>query len=85
MGYFAKLGVYEYATKTQREQTLGKIIGVRWADVNKGDSEEPEYRSRLVGREFHVGKDDALYALTPPLEALRVIISHVATYPDSGP
>ena len=64
---------------------MGKIIGVRWVDVNKGDSEEPEYRSRLVGREFAVGKDDALYAATPPLEALRIIISHAATIPESGP
>ena len=50
MGYFAELGVYEYATKAQQQQTLGKIIGVRWVDVNKGDSEGPEYRSRLLGR-----------------------------------
>ena len=49
MGYFAKLGAYEYATKAQQQQTLGKIIGVRWVEVNKGDSEEPEYRSRFVG------------------------------------
>ena len=50
MDYFAKHGIYEYATKAQQEQTLGKIVGVRWVDVNKGDSEKPEYRSRLVGR-----------------------------------
>jgi hypothetical protein len=85
MGYFAKWGVYEYATHADQQRTMGKIIGVRWVDVNKGDSEEPEYRSRLVGREFNVGKDDALYAATPPLEALRLIISHAATYPDGGP
>ena len=85
MGYFAKLGVYDYATHADQQMTMGKIIGVRWVDVNKGDSEEPEYRSRLVGREFNVGKDDALYAATPPLEALRLIISHAATYPEGGP
>ena len=85
MGYFAKLGVYEYATHADQQQTLGKIIGVRWVDVNKGDSEEPEYGSRLAGRELNFGKDNALYAATPPLEALRLIVSHAATYPDSGP
>ncbi len=37
MGYFAKLGVYEHATHADQQQTLGKIIGVRWVDVNKGD------------------------------------------------
>ena len=44
----------------EQQQCMGNIIGVRWVDVNKGDSEEPEYHSRLVGREFAVGKDDAL-------------------------
>ena len=82
MGYFQKLGVYDYATVSEQQQCMGKIIGVRWADVNKGDSEDPEYRSRLVGREFAVGN---VYAATPPLEALRIIISHAATYPESGP
>ena len=85
MGYFKKLGVYEYATRSEQEQCLGKNIGVGWVDVNKGDSEEPEYRSRLVGREFAIGKDDALYVATPPLETLRIIISHAATFPDEGP
>ena len=36
-------------------------------------------RSRLVGREFNVGRDDALYASTPPLEAPRIIVSDAAT------
>ena len=49
MGYFAKLGVYEYATKAQQQQTLVEMIGVRWVDVIKGDSEEPQYGSRLEG------------------------------------
>ena len=53
--------------------------------MSQGDSEDLEYRSGLVGREFAVGKDDALYVATPPLEALRIIISHTATYPESGP
>jgi hypothetical protein len=47
----------------------GKIIGVRWVDVNKGDSEKPDMRSRLVGQEFNTGKNGELYASTLPLEA----------------
>ena len=77
--------MYAYATRSEQEQCLGEILGVRWLDVSKGASEEPEYRSRLVGREFAIGKDDALYAATPPLEALGIIISHAATFPDEGP
>ena len=84
MGYFAKLGVYEVVDRSHQLTTGGKVIGVRWVDVNKGDSEDPEYRSRLVGREFAIGRDDALYAATPPLEALRLIISHAATHAEEG-
>ena len=40
MGYFQKLGDYATVTK-QQQQCLGKIIGVRWVDMNKGDSEDP--------------------------------------------
>ena len=35
----------------------GKIIDVRWIDTNKGDSENPNYRSRLVGRELNTHRD----------------------------
>ena len=57
---------------------------MRWVDVNKGDATDTYYRSRLVGREFNIGRDDALYAATPPLEALRLVISHAATHQSSG-
>ena len=60
---------------------LQKVIGVRWVDVNKVDTADLEYRPRLVGRELSVGRDDALYAATPPLEAVGLIISHAATIP----
>ena len=52
---------------------------MRWVDVNKGDEAAPNYRSRLVGKEFKTTPDDSLYAATPPLEALRFVISHAAT------
>ena len=84
MEYFRKLGVYERVPRSHQVHTGGKIIGVRWVDVNKGDATDTNYRSRLVGREFNVGRDDALYAATPPLEALRVVISHAATHTQKG-
>ena len=52
---------------------------------NTGDIAQPDSRSRLVGREFAVGRGDALYAATPPLEALWLIVSHAATIPVNGP
>ena len=48
-------------------------------DTNKGDDQEPNYRSRLVARDFRRKGEDSIFAPTPPLEALRTILSMVAT------
>ena len=40
---------------------------------------KPDYRSRLVTKEFNNGQEEGLDASTPPLEALRWILSHAAT------
>ena len=79
MEYFEKLRVYDRLDRSEVARTGGKLIEARWVDVNKGDSVNVDCRSRLVGREFNVGRDDALYAATPPLEALRIIVSDAAT------
>ena len=52
-------------------------------DVNKGDSERQDMRSRLAGQEFNTGENDEFYASTPPLEALRFVISSAATWTTS--
>ena len=70
MEYFNIFGVYEKVRCSHQVASEGTVIGVRWFDVNKGDAIDVNYRSRLVGREFNVGRDDAFYASTPPLEAL---------------
>ena len=56
-------------------------VSVRWVDTNKGGKEEFIVRSRLVARDFKGGdKDrDDLFAETPPLEALRLLLSRAAT------
>ena len=72
--------VYSRVPRSHQLQTAGKTIGTRWLDVNKGDGTVRDYRSRLVGKEFRHGQDDTLYASTPPLEALRAILSYVATH-----
>ena len=56
-----------------------KIIKVRWIDVNKGDALDPNIRCRLVAKEFNNGVEDGLFAATPPLEALRLLVSSAAT------
>ena len=56
-----------------------KPIRTRWVDVNKGDEASPDVRARLVAQDFALGRDDSFYAATPPLEALRLLISDLAT------
>ncbi len=60
-----------------------KIITTKWVDTNKGDEENPNYRARLVGRELALKKRNDLFAATPPLEALRLMISLVASRQNS--
>ena len=79
MGFFKDMKVYERVPRAEQEKTGGNIIGAKWIDVNKGDSDNPRIRSRLVGKEFLTGPDDALFASTPPLEALRAVMSRAAT------
>ena len=61
-----------------------KIIKSRWIDVNKGDAVSPNYRSRFVGKEFNDGWEEGLFAATPPLEALRLLVSEAATVDEKG-
>ena len=53
-------------------------------DVDKGDGQRPDNRSRLVAKEFNTGQEEGLYASTPPLEALRWLISDAATISRTG-
>ena len=48
-------------------------------DVNKGDSKNVDYRSRLVAMEFNTAPDPSLFAPTPPLEAMRYLLHRAAT------
>ena len=69
-------------TKVPIEQCLratGKQpIRVRWVDLSKQEDINLKYRSRLVGKEYNTGRSDELYASTPPLEALRMVVSEAA-------
>ena len=84
MSYVKKLGVHEVMPKWQQVLMGGEILGTRWVDVSKDDSEHPDCRSRLAGREFNIGKDDSLYASTPHLKALRYVVSGAGTWGGEG-
>ena len=75
MNFFKNMGVY---TKVKKEKGM-EIISTKWLDVNKGDKDKPNFRSRLVGRELNLYKRDDLFAGTPPLESLRFMASLCAS------
>ena len=77
--------VYDRVPRSEQREKQSKSIIIKWIDVNQGYFESPNIRSRLVGKEFRTGLDDTLYASTPPLEALRPLISRVATVAEGEP
>ena len=80
MQFFYEKGVYYYDTIGNSIKLTGKKpIGVRWVDINKGDDQNPDYRSRLVAKEINTGHNDDLFAATPPIEALKILFK-IAAY-----
>ena len=78
--YFASKTVWEKMPYNEAFIRTGKKpITVRWIDVNKGDDEDDNYRSRLVAREIRKHGESPIFAPTPPLESLRTIVSLAAT------
>jgi len=83
--FFHEKGVWRVVPIAKAWQQTGKApISVRWVDVNKGDEENFEIRSRLVARQINRNKTDEFFAATPPLEAKRMLISEAATNPKRG-
>jgi hypothetical protein len=73
-------GVWKRARITECWQETGKApIGSKWVDVNKGDEKRPLIRSRFVVKEIATYKSDDFFAATPPLEALRLLLSMAAS------
>ena len=53
-------------------------------NINKGDEEHPEVRSRLISREIKRKGTDSIFAGTPPLALLRFAVSRSATLRPDG-
>ena len=79
MDYVSKKGVWRKVPRSLASRNGWKVIPTRWIDINKGDADRPNYRSRLVAKEFNTGAQEGLFAATPPLEALRLLVSDAAT------
>ena len=75
-----EMGVWETRPLAECLRVTGKKpTKVRWVDVNKGDDETPNVRSRIVAKDFKVDARPDLFAATPPLEYLRYLVSRCAS------
>lgn len=54
-------------------------ISTKWIDINKGDGKCSNYQFRNVAREFAYKKQDGLFAATPPLEVMKLLLSTLAS------
>ena len=78
--YFITKHVWKKVPRGEALAAQGKPpITVKWIDTNKGDDDNPNYRSRLVAREVIKAWESSIFSPTPPLEALRSIIALAAT------
>ena len=66
-------------------ETNAKPVGTKWVDINKGDDDRVEVRSRLVAMELKsqqvragISRDD-VFSATPPLEAVRLLLIMMMT------
>ena len=80
MDYFKSKDVMELVPYDEAvTRTCKKPISVRWADVNNGDDDMPNSRSRRVARGIRLAGVESIFAPTQPLEALRTILSMAST------
>ena len=74
----------EVTDETCVMRTGRKPISCRWKDINKGEDERVEVRSRSVAREIKQKGADSYSAGTPPLSLVRCVISRAATLSKTG-
>ena len=53
-------------------------LRLKWVDTNKGGTENPNIRSRLVCTEVRRPGTEAIFAVTPPLDTMRLLITKAA-------
>ena len=77
ISFMRKIKLYDEVPIEECWERTGKgPTSTRWVDVNKGTSEEPDVRCRLVARDFKPkGEKDRedLFAAMPPLESKKLV------------
>merc|ERR1739836_46716 len=78
--HLVDMGLYDKVPEVECWARTGKApISTKWIDINKGDNTNPKYRSRNVAREIAKSKLDGLFAATPPLEVMKLLLSVLTT------
>ena len=80
--YVKQMNVYTEVPVEECIRSTGrKPISVKWVDVDKGDKENRNVRSRIVARELKATDPgrEGVFAGTPPLEALKFLLSEAMT------
>ena len=54
-------------------------IKTMWAETDKGQPGKPNVRARWVAKEYKTHARPELYTSTPQLEALKIVLSEIAT------
>ena len=78
MEYYDKMHVFDKVPIAQCWERTGKApLKARWVDIDKGT----RCRSRWVAKQFKGSDSEEWFAATPPIEALRALISHTTSGP----
>ena len=77
--YIRRHKVYTRVTREVCLRETERPIKTDLAETDKGQPGKPNVRARLVAKEYKTHAGPQLYASTPPLEALKVVLSEVAT------
>ena len=76
MDYYKKMDVFVKVPNEECRRVTGKDpLKTRWIDIDKGE----RYRSRWVAKQLKLSDLEDWFAATPPIEALRAIISDAVT------
>ncbi len=76
LSYFKTKNVWKVVPRAQASGR--RVVGTRCVSCNKGDTEHPEIRCRLVCQEVQTYQSEEFFAATPPIESLRMILSLAA-------
>lgn len=82
MDYYKIMEVYDKVPLSEFWEKTGRgPLKARWIDIDKGT----RYRSRWVAKQFKNSDVEEWFAATPPIEALRMVVSAATSGPpDQG-